>query len=179
MPDNLTVLMLPGWQNSGPGHWQTLWEEQHGFLRVDQDDWLRPLRGDWMARLEDSVLAQPGPVLLAAHSLGCHLVAAWAAHSANARRVTGGLLVAPPDTERTDTPPQLSSWRPMVRQRLPFGAHVVSSSDDLFCTPERARGLAADWGAGLTSLGRVGHINAASGLGDWPEGLHLLRALQG
>ncbi|HEV8689766.1 MAG TPA: alpha/beta hydrolase, partial [Ideonella sp.] len=28
------VLLLPGWLDSGPGHWQTLWETQHGDLRV-------------------------------------------------------------------------------------------------------------------------------------------------
>jgi uncharacterized protein len=178
MPDKLTVLTLPGWQNSGPAHWQTHWERQHGYLRVEQDDWHRPLRGDWMARLEDSVLAQPGPVLLAAHSLGCHLVAAWAAHSGNTRRVTGALLVAPPDTERDDLPPQLSSWRQGVWQRLPFRAHVISSDDDPFCAVDRAQRFATDWGAALTGLGALGHINASSGLGDWPEGLRLLQALQ-
>ena len=71
------VLILPGWQNSGPGHWQSRWEARHGFVRVEQHDWQRPLRGDWSTRLEDVVLAQPAerPLLLAAHSLGCLLVA--------------------------------------------------------------------------------------------------------
>jgi predicted alpha/beta hydrolase family esterase len=41
--------------------------------------WLRPLRGDWSARLEEEVIAASGPVLLAAQSLGCVLPAAWAA----------------------------------------------------------------------------------------------------
>ena len=47
------VLILPGWQNSGPGHWQSRWELAHGYQRVEQHDWLRPLRGDWIARLEE------------------------------------------------------------------------------------------------------------------------------
>ena len=92
-----TVLLLPGWQNSGPDHWQSLWEAQHGYLRVEQHDWMRPRRGDWIARLEDVVLAQPEGthITLVAHSLGCHLVAAWAAHSRNTHRVQAALLVAP------------------------------------------------------------------------------------
>ena len=45
----------------------------------------------------DVLLAQPAPVLLAAHSLGCALVAAWAAHSNNTHLVRGALLVAPGD----------------------------------------------------------------------------------
>ena len=70
------TLILPGWQSSGPGHWQTRWEARYGYARVEQHDWMHPLRGDWTARLQDVVLARPGPVVLAAHSLGC-LLAAW------------------------------------------------------------------------------------------------------
>ena len=50
------VLVLPGWENSGPRHWQSLWEQRHGYRRVEQHDWMKPLRGDWIARLEDMVL---------------------------------------------------------------------------------------------------------------------------
>ena len=39
------VLTLPGWQGSGPEHWQSRWEALHGFIRVEQHDWMRPLRG--------------------------------------------------------------------------------------------------------------------------------------
>ncbi len=176
----LRVLLLPGWLNSGPGHWQTLWALRPGFHRVQQADWEWPRRGDWMAQLEEAVLAaaQPGPpLLLAAHSLGCHLVAAWAAHSQNAGRVSGALLVAPPDTTRTDMPPQLAGWRHVVRQPLPFAAHAVISINDPFCSPERGRALAADWGAPLLELPDAGHVNADSGLGEWPQGLALLHQL--
>ena len=172
------VLILPGWQNSGPAHWQSRWEALHGFQRVQQADWDLPLRGDWMVQLEEAVLADPRPTSLVAHSLGCQLVAAWAAHSAHASRVTGALLVAPPDTARADMPPQLASWRAIVRQPLPFKALVVYSSDDPFCASDRAQGMAADWGAQTLCLGAAGHLNANSGLGDWPDGLDLIRQLQ-
>ena len=81
-----TVLLLPGWRNSGPEHWQSLWEAKHGYPRVEQHDWIHPLRGDWIARLEEVVIDHdPHPdndgLVLVAHSLGCLLVAAWAAHS--------------------------------------------------------------------------------------------------
>ncbi len=165
------VLTLPGWQDSGPAHWQSRWEAQHGFERVQQADWEWPRRGDWMARLDDVVLADTTPVVLVAHSLGCQLVAAWADHSDHTARVKGALLVAPPDTARADMPPQLAGWRRIVRARLPFPAQVVYSDDDPFCSPERARAMAADWGAPAHAMGTVGHLNAASGLGDWPAGL--------
>jgi uncharacterized protein len=172
------VLLLPGWLDSDPAHWQSRWEAVHGDQRVTQDDWHWPRRGDWMSRLEEVLLAdERRPAVLVAHSLGCHLVAAWAAHSRHRRSVVAALLVAPPDLEREDMPPQLAPWRPVVRQRLPFRSTVVVSQDDPFGRPERAAGLAADWGSELVSIGAAGHINAASGLGDWPEGRALLQAL--
>lgn len=176
-PEALPVLTLPGWQSSGPAHWQTLWEHAYGFRRVEQADWLWPRRGDWMARLDEVLLDAPSPAILVAHSLGCQLVAAWSAHSRHTGRVRAALLVAPPDTERDDLAPQLHGWRPMARQRLAFAATVVASSDDPFCSLPRARGLAGDWGATLVQTGPHGHLNGDSGLADWPQGLLLLRAL--
>ncbi len=170
LPTQTRVLTLPGWLNSGAAHWQSRWEVLHGDTRVEQADWLHPLRGDWMARLEEVVLACDTPVALVAHSLGCQLVAAWAAHSQHTQRVQGALLVAPPDTARQDMPPQLSSWRSVPPTLLPFRAIALYSEDDPFCAPERARAMAADWGAEAIGLGAFGHINAESGLGDWPEG---------
>jgi predicted alpha/beta hydrolase family esterase len=165
-----TVLILPGWQGSGPRHWQSLWEQAWGDVRVQQHDWDAPLRGDWICQLEQAVLAQPGPLLLAAHSLGCHLAAGWAASSRHAQRVRGALLVAPPDLQRDDLPPALYSWRGHARAALPFAAHLISSDDDPFCAPAPAAALAADWGARHATIGACGHINADSGLADWPQG---------
>lgn len=171
------VLMLPGWQNSGPAHWQSRWESLHGFQRVEQADWDWPRRNDWVARLDEVLLGDSRPALLVAHSLGCHLVAAWAAHSQQCHRVQAALLVAPPDLERGDMPPQVSSWRPIVRQRLPWVATLLYSEDDAFCAPTQALQLAADWGATAVGVGAVGHLNSDSGLGDWPAGLIHLRQL--
>ncbi|MDO9091664.1 MAG: alpha/beta fold hydrolase [Rubrivivax sp.] len=178
MPSAHRVLILPGWQNSGPAHWQSRWQALHDFVRVEQADWDWPLRGDWMVCLENAVRSDPRPTSLVAHSLGCQLVAAWAAHSQHKATITGALLVAPPDTARDDMPPQLASWRHIVRQRLPFKALVAYSNDDPFCAPDRAREMAADWGASTLPMGAAGHINADTGLGDWPDGLDLIRQLQ-
>ena len=171
------ILLLPGWQDSGAGHWQTLWEQGQGHQRVQQADWLWPRRGDWMMQLEETLLADERPALLAAHSLGCHLVAAWAAHSQHTRRVLGALLVAPPDLERADLPPQVLAWAPIQRRPLPFASIAVLSQDDPCSAPARSLQLAANWGSRIVTLGRAGHINAHSGLGGWPEGLALLHAL--
>ena len=165
LPHN--VLILPGWQNSGPDHWQSRWERKFGYQRVEQHDWQRPLRGDWIARLEDVLLSCTEPAVLVAHSLGCLTVAAWAAHSKNTHLVKAALLVAPPDTARTDIAQVLPGWAPVL-QPLPFYAAVMASSDDPFCSLARARDLANAWGAAFDDLGALGHVNADSGLDDWP-----------
>ena len=166
------VYTLPGWLGSGDGHWQTLWEEQGRARRVEQSDWHWPRRGDWMARLDEILLddaaLSDAPALLAAHSLGCHLVAAWASHSRHVARVHAALLVAPPDLDRPELPPPLCGWRSTVRQPLPFPTVVVSSDDDPYASAEATRHLAADWRARLVTVPGRGHLNADSGLGDWP-----------
>ena len=171
------VLILPGWQNSGPAHWQSRWEELYGFTRVQQHDWMQPLRGDWMAQLEEAVLAATGHLYLVAHSMGCMLTAAWAAHSQNSHRVQGALLVAPGDPEREELRAALKSWSPIVRQQLPFRAVLLGSRDDPYCSFERAQSFAANWGAEFVDYGYCGHINADSGLLDWPHGLAQLHQL--
>ena len=173
------ILLLPGWQNSGEGHWQTLWEQAHGCQRVEQHDWQRPLRGDWVARLEEVVLATPGPLIFAAHSLGCLLVAAWASHSAQTHRVRAALLVAPGDAEQESLRPVLRSWSPIVRRPLPFASRLVASRNDPYCTLQRAQGMARDWGSDWVDYGERGHINAQSGLGLWPEGFAWVQDMMG
>ena len=196
----LRVLNLPGWLNSGPAHWQSLWEAEHGYTRADQHDWQRPLRGDWIARLEDVVLLNsellahtpqglqadlplknaantaPG-IVLVAHSLGCHLVAAWAAASRNAHLVKAALLVAPPDANQENLPSDLANWRRPVLEKLPFPSICAISSNDPFCSLGAGRALAAAWQSECVELGPVGHVNSESNLGDWPAGHQLLAKL--
>lgn len=175
-PEN--ILILPGWENSGPLHWQSLWEQVHGYARVAQHDWMRPLRGDWIARLEEVLLGQQGPSILVAHSLGCQLVAAWAAHSRNTHLVSAALLVAPGDVEREEIRPLLASWSPVVLHKLPFPSALLACHNDPYCDFGRARMFAKAWGAEFIDYGDKGHINADSGLGAWREGHDLLLRLQ-
>jgi len=180
-PARRPTYLLPGWQDAGPGHWQTLWTERHGDQRVEQADWMWPRRGDWMARLDEVLLADPRlattPALLVAHGLGCQLVAAWAAHSRHTARVAGALLVAPPDTEGEHAPPQLHGWAPMPRQRLPFPCIAVLSRDDPCGDYFQMAAVAEAWGARLVDAGACGQLDAASGLGAWPAGRQLLDRL--
>jgi predicted alpha/beta hydrolase family esterase len=51
----------------------------------------------------------------------------------------------------------------------------VTSTTDQWVSEARAQQFAEAWGSELITIGDAGHINAASGHGDWPEGLALLR----
>ena len=172
------LLVLPGLGGSGPDHWQTRWEGcEPRCVRVEQREWDRPDLGEWL-RVLDGVLAEgDGPVVLVAHSLACALVAHGARRPAWSN-VVGALLVAPADVDSpTRTPPETRCFSPLPTEALPFAATVVSSQDDPYVAFERARELARRWGAEFVDAGVIGHINAASGLGDWPEGRRLLRGL--
>lgn len=177
------VLIVPGWNNSGPAHWQSRWQAEFPSMqRVHQEDWAQPDPAAWTAMLDAAVRQSSRPAILVAHSLGCITVANWVRdHAARdgAWPVVGALLVAPADVEREDAPSPLRPFAPIARLPLPFVTRLVASNNDPACSEARARALAATWGAGVTLLDRGGHINADSGLGAWPYGLSLLAWLQG
>ncbi|HET7871257.1 MAG TPA: prephenate dehydrogenase/arogenate dehydrogenase family protein [Terriglobales bacterium] len=174
-----SVLVVPGWQNSGPQHWQTLWEQQNPiFLRVQQRDWDTPHREWWLQRITEEVRQAPAPIVFAAHSLGCVAIAHWAEQSPpELSKIKGALLVAPADVDRRDSPAQLNDFRPVPRRMLAFPSILVASQDDPYLATERAREMARAWGSRFVDAGAAGHINGDSGLGDWPEGKRLLRHL--
>jgi predicted alpha/beta hydrolase family esterase len=176
------VLIVPGLGGSGPDHWQTLWQARlPGAARVVQRDWDRPDRELWLQALRRGIEDAGGaPVVAVAHSLGCaliaHAVSRWPALVR--RAVRAALLVAPADVDsRMHTPPETRCFAPMPRARLPFPATVIASRDDPYVAIGRASAFAATWGAGFVDAGALGHINAASGLGDWPAGQGHLDAL--
>jgi predicted alpha/beta hydrolase family esterase len=170
------LLILPGYNGSGPEHWQTKWERDlPRARRVQAKDWDHPVREDWVAALEKAV-AEAGPdAILVAHSLGCLQVAHWA--TATKRRLRGALLVAPPDPDRPAFPAEIQGFRPLPRRPLGFPSLLVASHDDPYGTLAFSRELAVAWGSELIDAGPCGHINAGSGLGDWPLGKDYLGRL--
>ncbi len=170
------VLILPGYGGSGPEHWQTAWERLYPeFSRVEQRDWERPVLEEWIETLDGAVAAAGPSAVLVAHSLACLLVAHWAGRTR--RSVAAALLVAPPDPAQPGFPPVLASFGPTPRKRLPFRSLVVGSSDDPYAAADFAPACAGAWGSEFVSVGAAGHINAASNIGAWSEGLEWLRGL--
>ena len=172
----MNVLILPGFGGSGPEHWQSLWEmENPSFRRVVQRDWERPVLSEWVETLEKAVRASGPETVLVAHSLACLLVAHWAASST--LLVHGALLVAVPDPASPVFPKEAVGFTPVPRYALPFESIIVASTDDPYGSVDYAHRCASTWGSRLAAIGAVGHINSASGLGDWPDGFKLLQTL--
>ena len=170
-----TLLIVPGWKDSGPGHWQSLWTEAlPRTVRVQQDDWISPSKLAWVKTLTQTILEQPGRVVIAAHSLGC--IATTYLPPEAVARIQGALLVAPADPERRAV---LADFSPVPYQPLPYRSIVVASSNDPFCSVRTAGAYARAWGSEMVRLQNAGHINADSGLGDWPLGWALLQSLMG
>jgi predicted alpha/beta hydrolase family esterase len=170
-----TIIIVPGWRDSGPGHWQSLWAERlPGARRVIQDDWVMPTRQAWVRTLAELVLDSPRPVVIAAHSLGC--IATSHLPPEAAARIQGALLVAPADPERRAI---LSDFAPVPFGKLPYRSVLVASSNDPFCPIRLAGAYARAWGSEFVRLQQAGHINIESGHGEWPLGLALLQSLVG
>lgn len=179
------ILIVPGIGNSGEQHWQSRWQHGHANVtRIAPDSWDAPECEDWVAAIERALRALPacGPrTLIAAHSLGCLAVAHWAARQAagGAAAVAGVLLVAVPDPHGPAFPAEARGFAPLPASRLPFPSMIVASDDDPYGSVAHAERCAAAWGGALHRIGARGHINAASCLGDWPEGWRLLESLTG
>ncbi len=175
------VLLVPGLGGSSPDHWQARWASPDaGFRIVEQSDWTAPDAERWTDALDRAVAGAGGPVVLVAHSLGCALVARWVQMAPRHRSlaVMGAMLVAPADVDDVDrTPDVVRSFAPMPLLAMPFRSVVAASEDDPYVGLDRAALFADRWGASFRNLGRRGHVNDTSGLGDWPEGRAILEDL--
>lgn len=168
------VIILAGLWNSGPQHWQTLWEQKHpNWKRAHHRDWNNPECDEWVAEVDAAIAESEGPPVLVAHSLACVAVAKWAA-SGSPLNIAGAFLVAPSDVDAPNYPVEAVGFQPMPMEKLPFPSILVASSNDEYVTLERARAIAAAWGSRFVEIGEAGHINGASGYGDWPEGEQML-----
>jgi predicted alpha/beta hydrolase family esterase len=163
------VLLVPGIGNSGPGHWQSLWQAKHSDVaRVIQRDWDHPVCDEWVETLDHAVGQAAAPPILVAHSLGCLTVAHWAARSD--RPCFAILLVAVPDPSGSAFPKVAIGFATVPLALRKYRVTVISSDDDSYATTTYTEEQVAAWGAQHVRLSQRGHINAASGLDDWADG---------
>jgi predicted alpha/beta hydrolase family esterase len=178
-----TTVFVPGLRGHVDDHWQTrLAARVPGAVVVPsfgRDK--RDLAGR-VADLNEVVLDAGAPVTIVAHSAGVLTTVHWARK--HDLPVRGALLATPPDLAH-ELPPEYPSladlaedgWLPIPRDRLRFPSIVASSRNDALGDVARVRALATSWGSRLVDLGSVGHLNPASGYGEWPEAEVLLDEL--
>ena len=168
-----TVLIVPGLRDDVAQHWQTLLAKQLPRVlsvppmgRADLDCRARVEAIERIARKAD------GPIVIVAHSGGCIMVAHWARQTR--RAVRGALLATPPDFEKpmpegypTIAALRAGGWLPVPRAPLPFRSIVAASRNDPLARLSRVAALASDWRSEIADLGFVGHLNPASGFGEW------------
>ncbi|MDM0020032.1 RBBP9/YdeN family alpha/beta hydrolase [Variovorax saccharolyticus] len=172
-----TVLIVPGLRDRVDAHWQTLLDARlrargrkvRTVPPMGRSDLDCAARVEAIEREAQSI---DGPLVLVAHSGGCVMVAHWARRTR--RAVHGALMATPPDFEQAlpegyPTLADLSAggWLPVPREPLPFPSIVAASRNDPLAAFDAVARLAQGWDSRLVDLGEVGHLNPASGFGEW------------
>lgn len=180
---NTTILIVPGLRDHVEEHWQTLLS-----ARLSKVKTVPPLETDKLnlkARvraIQSTIDAIDGDLIVVAHSAGTLMLVHWAQrHDA---KIKGALLAAPPDfttpmPEGYPTVDQLAAqgWLPVPDNPLPFRSIVVASENDPLAQIDTVISMAKHWGSELFNAGRVGHLNPASGHGEWHQADLLIQRL--
>lgn len=178
-----TILVVPGLRDHVPQHWQTLLEASlPNAVSVPPLEQDKLNCGARVAALDAVIARIGGPIVLVAHSAGVMITVQWAKR--HNRAIHGALLATPPDFE-VPMPAGHSSmevldengWLPVPRTALPFPSIVAASRNDPLASFDRVATLASEWGSRLVDLGTVGHLNPASGYGEWPRVHELIAEL--
>lgn len=171
------TVVIPGWNGSGDGHWQTWLEAQLAAAgrqsrRPAFADLDRPDLGDWLTSLRETVAdLPPDGYDVVAHSLGAVLWLHHVAAPGKSPRAARVVLVAPP-SPRTDIEEIAAFFPPpmdvdTVRQGAD-GTVLVAGDND----PYIPEGIAAAYGLPLkmatTIVAGGGHMNVESAYGHWP-----------
>ncbi len=166
------ILIVPGFRNSGPDHWQSRWQARlKTARRVEQSDWNRPVARDWMLAVSNAIPPSGKPVIIVAHGLGV-AATVLAVSMFPENRVKGAFFVSVPDVEDPGRMPfEEAGFAPIPRDPLPFPSALIASRNDPFCDYDKAEDLAYAWGSLIIDAGNAGHIDGQSGHGPWPEGL--------
>lgn len=173
---SVPVVVVPGWNGSGEGHWQTWLEDElraagRETVRPEVADWDRPDLAGWLTALRTAIAPLPADGFdVVAHSLGAVL---WLHHSTDPQgpRPARVALVSP--VSPTLEYPEIAEFLPppldvdAVRAAAD-GTVLVAGSDD----PYLPEGVAAAYGVPLKMATTIvedgGHLNTDAGYGEWP-----------
>lgn len=180
-----TTVIVPGLRRHVEDHWQTRLAARlpNAVIVPSLDRDKRDLDGR-VADLHQVIQHADGPVTIVAHSAGCLTTLHWARQ--HDLPVRGALLATPPDLTNPLGPeyPSLdelraNGWLPIPQVPLAFPSIVAASTNDALGDFDNVRALAQTWGSRFIDIGPVGHLNPASGYGEWPGAEALLDLLAG
>jgi len=103
--------------------------------------------------------------------MGCTAITHW--YRQYQKEIKGALLEAPSDLEAPAYTFPVTGFTPIPLEKINFKTIVEASENDEWVSPERERFFATNWESEFISLGKSGHINVASGYGEWKEGLEI------
>lgn len=181
-----TILTVPGYRGSDEQHWQSWLERQlpQDVVRLEGINWDNPVLSDWAGQIRKVLQKAGQPVWIVAHSFGC--LAAAVAVADQPGQTAGVIFVAPADTARftalgcRDMNDPHTSWlNNCITDVVPFDSLqvpglLIASRNDPWLQFNKARDYAGNWALEFLDIGEAGHINTASGFGDWPLVLELL-----
>ena len=166
----MDLVLVPGFKDSAPEHWQTQWQTQLPvFQRIAQKRWDNSDIELWVAAISRLVGQRNRPAILIGHSLGALASTCLAAD--HHPLIAGLLLVAPAEPARFEAEDRVP------QQPLGVPATVAASRNDPIMRFARAEHWCRIWQADLIDVGDAGHINAEAGFGPWPHGLEVLAGL--
>lgn len=166
----ISLLIVPGLNNSDENHWQTHWQNAFdNTARIDIRDWHRADLDKWRDGILRALAEAGRPKVLVAHSFGALAAASIAADFP--QWVEKLLLVAPADPDKFHIAKRL----PQTSLSVP--TQLIASSNDPWMKESKAAFWAKTWEAEYLCIGNVGHINSDSQIGIWPEGLQRLTRL--
>ncbi len=176
-----TIVLVPGLNNAGPAHWQTLLQNKFvNIVRVKQDDWDNPSRKPWIAGIEQIVKTIDGPIVFVGHSCGSVAIAQWAEQFGGCySNIKGALLVAPADVDRENAHIDILAMRPLPKAAINFKSIIICSDNDDHCTLDKSYLLARQWNSEVVLVKGGSHFHTEAGYGKWPLVEQLMAELAG
>lgn len=171
------VVVIPGWQGSGPEHWQTWLEQQLAEAGRDTRrpafaDLDHPQLGDWLSELRAALRDLPADGYdVVAHSLGAVLWLHHVTDVGDAPRPARVLLVSPPSPHTAI--PEIATFYPPpldidAVRRGADGTALVAGDNDQYLPEGIADAYSRPLKIATTVIDGGGHLNEKSGYGPWP-----------